>query len=64
MAEQDLRNADLSRLSVEEMSPAQRAELKRRFKDFLRNVWTARPSAASRPAPPKKIKPWVPTKRV
>jgi len=62
MAE-DLRNADLSKLSVEEMTPAQRDELRRRFRDFLQNVWTARPNAAERPQPAKKVRRWIPTKR-
>lgn len=61
MAE-DLRNADLSDLSVRNMTPEQRAELRRRFRHFLQNVW----KAGSRPvaAPPKKVRRWVPTKRV
>jgi hypothetical protein len=61
MAE-DLRNADLSDLSVRDMTPEQRAELRRRFRDFLQNVWTARPKGAA-PSAPKKVKRWVPTKR-
>jgi hypothetical protein len=60
MAE-DLRNADLSNLSVDDMSPEQRAEMRRRFRDFLQNVWKAAPATPSRPA--KKIRRWVPTKR-
>jgi hypothetical protein len=62
MAE-DLRNADLSDLSVRNMTPEQRAELRRRFRHFLQHVW----KAGSRPVPaaaPKKVRPWVPTKRV
>jgi hypothetical protein len=63
MAE-DLRNADLSNLSVKEMTSAQRDELRRRFRDFLQNVWAARPNAPERPQPAKKIRRWMPTKRV
>jgi hypothetical protein len=62
MAE-DLRNADLSDLSVRDMTPEQRAELRRRFRDFLQNVW----KAGSRPgvqSAPKKVRRWAPTKRV
>ena len=35
MPDDDLRNADFSRLSVREMTPAQRVELKRRYADFV-----------------------------
>jgi hypothetical protein len=62
MAE-DLRNADLSKLSVGEMSPEQRAEMRRRFQDFLANVWKT-PSREAKPAPRKPVRPWRPTKRV
>jgi hypothetical protein len=61
---QDLRNADLSDLSVRDMTPEQRAELRRRFRDFLQNVWKAGSRSASPAAPPKKVRRWTPTKRV
>jgi hypothetical protein len=60
---EDLRNADLSDLSVRDMTPEQRAELRRRFRDFLQNVW----KSGARPAPPaaaKKVRRWTPAKRV
>jgi hypothetical protein len=63
MAE-DIRNADLSNLSVRDMTPEQRAELRRRFRDFLQNVWKAGSPSASPSMPPKKVKRWVPAKRV
>ena len=62
MAE-DLRNADLSDLSVRDMTPEQRAELRRRFRDFLQNVWKSGSPAAA-PSAPKKVRRWAPTKRV
>jgi hypothetical protein len=61
MAE-DLRNADLSDLSVRDMTPEQRAELRRRFRDFLQNVWKAGAPPAT-PSAPKKVRRWAPTKR-
>jgi hypothetical protein len=62
---EDLRNADLSDLSVRDMTAEQRAELRRRFRDFLQNVWKggARP-AASPAAAAKRVRRWTPTKRV
>jgi hypothetical protein len=63
MAE-DLRNADLSDLSVRDMTPEQRAELRRRFRDFLQNVWKAGAGPAGSPAVAKKMRRWAPTKRV
>jgi hypothetical protein len=62
MAE-NLRHADLSNLSVNDMSSAQREEMRRRFRDFLQNVWKSGPSAGAARAP-KKVKRWMPTKRV
>lgn len=63
MAE-DLRNADLSDLSVRDMTPEQRAELRRRFRDFLQNVWKGGPRSGPSPAAAKKVRRWTPTKRV
>ena len=63
MRDDDLRNADFSRLSVREMTPAQRAELKRRYADFVANFGPAAarlPGAKAKMPKPKK---WVPGKR-
>lgn len=61
MTDDDLRQADLSHLSVREMSPAQRAELKRRYATFIANFG---PASAKLPSPKKtgKTKKWVPGK--
>lgn len=62
MGDNDLRNADLSELSVREMTPAQRAELKRRYADFVANFGpstTAKLPKAKSPKPKK----WAPEKR-
>ena len=61
MSDDDLRQADLSHLSVREMSPAQRAELKRRYATFIANFG---PASAKLPPPMRTGKPkkWVPGK--
>jgi hypothetical protein len=64
MSDDDLHNADFSRLSVREMTPTQRAELKRRYADFVANFGPA--TAAKLPggkAKAPKPKKWVPGKR-
>lgn len=60
---EDLRNADLSDLSVGDMTPEQRAELRRRFRDFLQNVWKSGARPATAPAAAKKVRRWAPAKR-
>jgi hypothetical protein len=63
---EDLRQADLSHLDVRDMTPAQRAELRRRYEVFVARMRSAS-HAAKLPAPPKKQKKlpkWTPTKRV
>jgi hypothetical protein len=63
MGDDDIRNADLSQLSVRDMTPAQRAELKRRYAAFVANFGptTAAKLPGKRRAKPKK---WVPGKKV
>lgn len=61
MGDHDLRHADFTRLSVREMTPAQRAELKRRYADFVTNFGPA--TAAKLPggkAKTPKPQKWVP----
>jgi hypothetical protein len=59
MADEDLRHADLSHLRFDEMSEAQRAEMRRRYDDFVRRVVKPQ-GAAARPAPAKPVQKWVP----
>ena len=63
MRQDDLRQADLSRLTVSDMTPAQRAELKRRYQRFVANF---QPETEAKPpaGPARKPKKWVPTKKV
>ena len=64
MSYDNLRNADLSQLSVREMTPAQRAQLKRRYADFVANFGPTTaaklPKAKVKTPKPKK---WVPGKQ-
>ena len=59
MPDEDLRQADLSHLRIEDMTDAQRAELRRRYNDFVERV-LKRPSAAVPAAPTKKVAKWMP----
>ena len=61
-ADDDLRQADLSHLQLSEMNAAQRAEIRRRYADFIKRL--AKPSAAK----PVAVKPpatsaWIPGKK-
>jgi hypothetical protein len=51
-ADEDLRQADLSHLQLNEMNAAQRAEIRRRYADFIKRL--AKPSTV-KPAPAKPI---------
>ena len=63
MGDDDIRNTDLSQLSVRDMTPAQRAELKRRYATFVANFGPT--TAAKLPGKSKaKPKKWVPGKKV
>jgi hypothetical protein len=62
MGDDDLRHADLTQLSVREMTPAQRAELKRRYQTFVANF---NPTTAAKLPGKANIKPkkWMPGKK-
>lgn len=62
MTNDDLRQADLSELSVSDMSPAQRAELKRRYRRFVANFQPE--TTAKVPVATGKPKKWVPGRKV
>jgi hypothetical protein len=65
MSDDELRNADLSHLSVRIMTPAQRTELKRRYAAFVAAFGpeTAAKLPAAKKAKSAKPKKWVPGKR-
>ena len=55
----DLRQADLSHLAVNEMTTAQRAEIRRRYADFIKRL--AKPSTARPvPVPARTSTKWMP----
>ena len=62
MKDEELRQTDLSHLRLADMTAEQKAEMRRRYVDFVRRL--AKPPAGPRrrtgPAPAK----WVPAKRV
>jgi hypothetical protein len=54
----ELRQADLSHLTVSQMTPEQRAEMRRRFETFMKGMANlAVPAAPERPA---NVRKWVP----
>jgi hypothetical protein len=57
---EDLRQADLSHLAVKDMTPEQRAELRRRYDEFVKNVVRAGERSQKLPGPAKKLRKWVP----
>lgn len=62
MSEDDLQNADLSNLRVNEMTVEQRMEMRRRYQNFIRNVMKGSAIGSSSPPAAKNPTKWVPTK--
>ena len=56
---EQLRQADLSHLRLQEMTPEQRAELRRRYEDFTRHFVKSRPSSKAEAKPPQ-VRKWTP----
>jgi hypothetical protein len=54
----DLRQANLSHLTMKEMNAAQRAEMRRRFEEFVGNFIKPVPTATPENAP--RVRKWVP----
>ncbi|HXQ53246.1 MAG TPA: hypothetical protein VN802_19300 [Stellaceae bacterium] len=54
-----LRQQDLSRLRLQEMTPVERAELLRRYSEFVDHFRVGEPPA---PPKPKRVKKWLPGK--
>lgn len=55
---EDLRQANLSHLTLKQMTPAQRAEVKRRFEEFVSNFIKTTPAPQSDKIP--RVRKWVP----
>jgi hypothetical protein len=62
MDEKKLRNADLSHLRVQDMTPEQRAEIRRRYEHFVRNIMR-RGKAAAGPQKTPHVAKWTPGRR-
>jgi hypothetical protein len=61
MTDEDLQQADFSHLRLSEMTTEQKAEMRRRYVDFVRRL--AKPAPASRTRSSKTAK-WLPGKKV
>ena len=55
---EDLRQANLSNLTLKQMTPAQRAEVKRRFEEFVANFVKSGPAPLTDKA--RQVRKWVP----
>jgi hypothetical protein len=58
-----LHQADLSHLRLQDMSPSERAELKRRYEQFVRHFRGAGPATRAAAAKPKRIRKWTPARK-
>jgi hypothetical protein len=56
----DLRHVDLSSRPDSELTPGEREELQRRFRDFTQAVKEAALMRPAEPVKPKKITKWMP----
>ena len=57
---QVLHQADLSHLRLQDMTPSERAELKRRYEHFVRHFRGAGASPRIATAKPRRIRKWTP----
>ena len=55
---EDLRQANLSNLTLKDMTAAQRAEIKRRFEEFVANF--VKPAPGAPKDNPSRVRKWVP----
>jgi hypothetical protein len=56
----ELHQADLSHLRVQDMTPPQRAELRRRYDDFVRHFGRDGVAPSRYPEPKKRVRRWTP----
>jgi hypothetical protein len=55
-----LRQADLSHLHLQDMTPDQRAEMRRRYDDFVRHFGRDGIAPSRYPEPKKRVRKWTP----
>lgn len=58
--EAELRQSDLSHLHLQDMTPGQRAELRRRYEDFVSHFGRDGVAPSRYPEPKKRVKKWTP----
>ncbi len=64
VADDQLRQADLSQMRLQEMTPDERAELRRRYESFVKHFGPAGAPKSRAPAASKsKLRKWVPGAR-
>jgi hypothetical protein len=60
---QMLHQADLSHLRLQDMTPSERAELKRRYEYFIRHFRGAGAAMPTATAKPRRIRKWTPSRK-
>jgi hypothetical protein len=60
---QPLHQADLSHLRLQDMTPSERAELKRRYAQFVRHFRAAGPATRTAVGKPQRIRKWTPGRK-
>jgi hypothetical protein len=58
--EEQLRQADLSHLRLQDMTPHQRAELRRRYENFVRHFGGGVPHGSAAPKKTPRVRKWTP----
>jgi hypothetical protein len=57
---EQLRQADLSHLRLQDMTPEQRAELRRRYEKFAQHFGSRVPSSTAQPKKKPQLRKWTP----
>jgi hypothetical protein len=60
VTEEQLRQADLSHLRLQDMTPDQRAELRRRYENFIEHFGDRVPSSNAEPKKKPQLRKWTP----
>lgn len=63
MIDEDLQQRDLSHLEIQQMSAAERAEMRRRYDSFLQAMRPRSSSRGEAPKPASNLRRWVPNRR-
>ena len=60
MTQDELKQRDLSHLAIEEMSQAERAEMRRRYLAFIQSLGQPSPPRPPEGDMPRAVRPWQP----